>query len=367
MTHNIHISSLQLRHTTQYYGSIQEELKGNLTTQELQSIQDALDFIIKKNNKYGKQNESLALKEVVNTAIIVIKEIKLDIDSGIAALLYKITLNNFCTLEEISQQFHPGVSAIVNELCIGHNTMLDRHSINLYKYDLYLDKSRTKAVLIKLANHFYIMQKLASSNAKIHYLIKSINIAIDFYIPLAHRLRLYYIQGGLEDICFRFKYPLKYYAVASKLKESQISRKAAVKKFSGIIHAKLKEYGITCQIKARAKSIYSIWRKQTKLRMRFDDIHDLLAVRIIIVKEMQNFEEECITCWQVYHIITNLYPANISKMRDWISVPKKNGYTALHATIINKEKRVVEVQIRTQQMDELAESGNAAHWKYKAT
>ena len=358
--------NLQLRYITQYYGSMQHELLGHIGVEALKRMQDALNFIMHKTRYTDQSSSSIELKERVNTAIIVIKEVKLNINTAIAALIYTTVIDGFCTFEDIDEYFQSETAEIVKALCTQNNATINAESIGAYKEGVDIHQSSSKAALVGLARNLYVMQKLANNNATEKMFEVPVSESNLFYIPLAHRLRLYYIKGELEDICFRFEHPLEYYATASKLQESQLNRKAAVKKFSSMVETTLKEHGITCKIKARAKSIYSIWNKQTKLRVPFNDIHDLLAVRIII-NNIKDVQDEYISCWEAYHLLTNLYAPKVAKMRDWISIPKENGYEALHTTIINKDKRIVEIQIRTQRMDDIAERGGAAHWKYKAS
>lgn len=182
------------------------------------------------------------------------------------------------------------------------------------------------------------------------------------YAPLAHKLGLYKLKSELEDLSLKYLEHDAYYMIKEKLNETKRSRDAYIEKFIKPIAEKLDAMGIKSHIKGRTKSIHSIWQKMKKQQCGFEGIYDLFAIRIIIDSPLS---EEKMQCWQTYSLITDMYQPNPKRLRDWLSVPKSNGYESLHITVLGPEQKWVEVQIRTERMDEIAEKGLAAHWRYK--
>lgn len=182
------------------------------------------------------------------------------------------------------------------------------------------------------------------------------------YAPLAHKLGLYKLKSELEDLSLKYLEHDAYYMIKDKLNATKRSRDAYIEKFIQPIDEKLKQMGINCHIKGRTKSIHSIWQKMKKQQCGFEGIYDLFAIRIIIDSPI---DQEKMLCWQTYSLITDMYQPNPKRLRDWLSVPKSNGYESLHITVLGPENKWVEVQIRTERMDEIAERGLAAHWRYK--
>ncbi len=194
------------------------------------------------------------------------------------------------------------------------------------------------------------------------------------YAPLAHKLGLYKLKSELEDLSLKYLEHEAYYHIREKLNETKASRDAYIQRFIGPIEEKVKAAGIKCHIKGRTKSIHSIWQKMQKQKCPFEGVYDLFAIRIIIEEsgvrsqesgEKERHSREVMQCWQAYSIVTDMYQPNPKRLRDWISVPKSNGYESLHITVLGPEQKWVEVQIRTERMDEIAERGVAAHWRYK--
>ena len=182
------------------------------------------------------------------------------------------------------------------------------------------------------------------------------------YAPLAHKLGLYQLKSELEDLSLKYTEPEAYYHIREKLSETKASRDAYIGRFIGPIDERLREAGLSFHIKGRTKSIHSIWQKMKKQKCDFEGIYDLFAIRIIIDTTL---EKEKMQCWQAFSIVTDMYQPNPKRLRDWLSVPKSNGYESLHITVLGPEQKWVEVQIRTERMDEIAERGLAAHWRYK--
>ena len=218
-----------------------------------------------------------------------------------------------------------------------------------------------RVILIKICDRLHNMRTLESQPANKQYKIAGETLYI--YAPLANRLGLNKIKSELENLSFKFEHPDEYAAIQSKLKSTSVSRDELFAQFTSPIEAALKGMGIKYEIKERIKSPYSIWNKMQNKHVSFEEIYDILAVRIIFTPN--NREEEINECFKIYVAISQIYKSHPDRLRDWLSHPKANGYQALHVTLMSKQGRWIEVQIRSDRMDEIAEQGFAAHWKYK--
>jgi GTP pyrophosphokinase len=243
------------------------------------------------------------------------------------------------------------------------NTMgtdtVELHSENYRKLMLAM-AGDVRVILVKIADRLQVMRNLDTQPESV---ITKISVETSFlYAPLAHRLGLYYINSELLDLCLKYQNPAAYNAVSLRLKETDRERANFVAEFVKPIEEKLNARGFSFDMKARTKSINSIWRKMQTQKVEFDEVMDLFAIRVILNAELANEKSDC---WQVYSIVTEEYQSNPKRMRDWITIPKSNGYESLHATVLGPHGKWVEIQIRTRRMDEIAEKGLAAHWKYK--
>ena len=218
-----------------------------------------------------------------------------------------------------------------------------------------------RVILIMIADRVNIMRQIRDTNA-VEAKQKVSEEASYLYAPLAHKLGLYKLKSELEDLSLKYLEHDAYYAIKDSLNATKAARDAYIKRFIDPIEAKLKAAGLSFHMKGRTKSIHSIWQKMKKQHCKFEGIYDLFAIRIILDAPL---EKEKMQCWQVYSIITDMYQPNPKRLRDWLSVPKSNGYESLHITVLGPENKWVEVQIRTERMDEIAEHGLAAHWRYK--
>lgn len=315
------------------------------------------DGIYKKgNNKY------FYLIIVLNTALIVINEIGLKKASVIANILYRPVLNNLITIEQIEKRFDKEVADIVkgltkiNDLEANQNSLESENFIKL----LLSFAEDMRVILIMIANRLYLMRTAADIDeaARLKLSIEASYI----YIPLAHKLGLYNIKSELEDLYLKYTDRGTYDYISAKLSESKTARDKYIQEFISPIEEKLKETGLKYDMKGRTKSIFSINNKLKKQKVEFESIYDLFAIRIILDSPLSKEKAEC---WQIYSIITDLYQPNPKRLKDWLSIPKSNGYESLHITVMGPQSRWVEVQIRTKRMDEIAERGLAAHWKYK--
>ncbi len=218
-----------------------------------------------------------------------------------------------------------------------------------------------RVILIMIADRVNLMRQIRDTENQEAKMAVSQEAAY-LYAPLAHKLGLYKLKSELEDLSLKYLEHDAYYAIREKLNETKASRDAYIGRFIGPIEEKVKAAGIKCHIKGRTKSIHSIWQKMQKQKCAFEGVYDLFAIRIIIDCPE---EQEKMQCWQAYSIVTDMYQPNPKRLRDWLSVPKSNGYESLHITVLGPEQKWVEVQIRTERMDEVAERGVAAHWRYK--
>ena len=218
-----------------------------------------------------------------------------------------------------------------------------------------------RVILIMIADRVNLMRQIRDTDNVDAKMAVSQEAAY-LYAPLAHKLGLYKLKSELEDLSLKYLEHDAYYAIREKLNETKASRDAYIDRFIGPIEEKVKAAGIKCHIKGRTKSIHSIWQKMQKQKCAFEGVYDLFAIRIIIDCPE---EQEKMQCWQAYSIVTDMYQPNPKRLCDWLSVPKSNGYESLHITVLGPEQKWVEVQIRTERMDEVAERGVAAHWRYK--
>ena len=265
-------------------------------------------------------------------------------------------------MPEIETLFGPVVSGILEGMAkinaLGTDTA-DIHSENYRKLMLAL-AGDVRVILLKISDRLHVMRRLDNYPRETQ---QKISIETSYlYAPLAHRLGLYYINSEMLDLCLKYTNPDTYHYVANRLEESKEERRNFVAEFVKPIEEKLRARGFQFDMKARTKAINSISKKMKNQKVSFDEVYDLFAIRIILDSKP---ELEKSDCWQVYSIVTEEYQSNPERMRDWITMPKSNGYESLHATVLGPHKKWVEIQIRTKRMDEIAEKGLAAHWKYK--
>lgn len=310
----------------------------------------------------ANDNKYYHLITVLNTVLIVITEIGLRKAAVIANLLYRPAVNKIVTIEQIKQIFDPEVADIVKGLMkINHleANQATLESENFIKLLLSFAEDM-RVILIMIANRLYLM-RTANEIDEATRLKLSIESSY-IYIPLAHKLGLYNVKSELEDLYLKYTDRNIYDYISQKLNESKVVRDQYIAEFIAPLEEKLKETGLKYDIKGRVKSIYSINNKLKKQKVEFESIYDLFAIRIVLDSPQPKEKAEC---WQIYSIVTDLYQPNPKRLKDWLSIPKSNGYESLHITVMGPQSRWVEVQIRSRRMDEIAERGLAAHWKYK--
>jgi GTP pyrophosphokinase len=299
----------------------------------------------------------------IAVAQIVVEEIGLGTTAIVSALLHDVVEDTQISLTEIESVFGEKVAKIIDGLTKISGTFeygSSQQAENFRKMLLTLSYD-VRVILIKLADRLHNMRTLDSMARDKQLKIASETIYL--YAPLAHRLGLYSMKSELEDLYLKYTDPVSYRSIANKLHQTKAARNKFIKDFIAPIEKELQKAGFKAVIKGRPKSIHSIWNKMKIQNTPFEEIFDLFAIRII-VKDV-HIEEEKAACWKIYSIITDFYKPNPDRLRDWISTPRSNGYESLHTTIMSTSGQWVEVQIRTERMDEIAEKGYAAHWKYK--
>ena len=300
----------------------------------------------------------------IEVARIVSQEIGLGSTSICSALLHDVVEDTEYTVEDIEAQFGKKIAEIVSGLTkISGGIFGDKASAQAENFRklLLTMSSDIRVVLIKMADRLHNMRTLGSMPPSKQYKIAGETLYI--YAPLAHRLGLFAIKTELEDLSFKYEHPDIYKNIRQKILDTEQQRNDLFERFSKPIKEKLDKMGLHYEMKARVKSVYSIWNKMETKRVPFEEVYDLYAARIVF--ECPNEADEKRICWNIYSEITDLYRLHPDRTRDWISTPKANGYRALHLTVMGPDGNWVEVQIRSQRMDEMAERGFAAHWKYK--
>lgn len=283
--------------------------------------------------------------------------------SVVAALLHDVVEDTEYTVEDMERIFGPKIASMVDGLTkmSGVFNADTSEQAEYFRKVLLTLSDDVRVILIKIADRLHNMRTLGSM--PMNKQIKITGETIYLFAPLAYRLGLYSIKSELEDLCMKYRFPQQYEEITKKLQESEASRREFIDKFNAPIIAALNRDNFNYEISGRVKSVYSIWSKMQRKQIPFEEIYDLFAIRIVF--KPLPFPSEKTQCWQIYSTITDIYTPKPDRLRDWISMPKANGYEALHATVMGPDGVWVEVQIRTQRMEEIAERGFAAHWKYK--
>lgn len=331
---------------------------------KIEIIQRAYRFAKEAHSGVRRRSGEPYILHPIAVAKITISELGLGSTSICAALLHDVIEDTDYTREDIEQAFGSKIASIVEGLTkISGGIFGDKASAQAENFRKLLLSMSTdiRVVLIKMADRLHNMRTLGSLRPEKQYKIAGETLYV--YAPLAHRLGLFKIKEELEDLAFRYEHPEKYREIMELVDRSESHRKQIVEQFIGPIRKKLNEAGFHYQIKARVKSAYSIFNKMEQKKIPFHEVYDLYAVRIIFNND--DDEKEALKCWQIYTFIAEGHRLHPDRLRDWISTPKANGYRALHLTVMGPDGKWIEVQIRSRKMDEIAELGYAAHWKYK--
>ena len=363
MTKKFEFTQSELDETREIMAHLRETIGDTLKSDDEDKIKQHLKKAIYDNQI---QRDVFGLNPILHslrTAQIAVDEIGLKRDGVLATLLYTLVVNNYSTVEDMQDKFGESVAHVIRGL-VRIQDLYKRNPIiesDNFRNLLISFSEDMRVILIMIADRVNLMRQIRDTNAveEKHQVSEE---ASYLYAPLAHKLGLYKLKSELEDLSLKYLEHDAYYMIKDSLNATKAARDSYIKRFVGPINEKLTSTGLKYHLKSRTKSIHSIWQKMKKQKCGFDGIYDLFAIRIIIDTPI---EKEKMQCWQVYSIITDMYQPNPKRLRDWLSVPKSNGYESLHITVLGPENKWVEIQIRTERMDEIAEHGLAAHWRYK--
>ena len=345
------------------YAELKDKIVSYLDDDDEEKIRQHLTYAI----EHGQvERDVFGLNPIITslqTALLVVDEIGLRRDAVIAIMLYTSVMNGTMALDAAADMYGQNVARILHGLLriqelYKKNPVIESENFRNLLLSFAEDM---RVILIMIADRVNLMRQIRDAdNASAKHQVSE--EAAYLYAPLAHKLGLYKLKSELEDLSLKYLEPKAYYHIKEKLNATKTARDAYIKRFIGPVEQKLTEAGLNFHMKGRTKSIHSIWQKMKKQKCTFEGVYDLFAIRIIIDCPR---EKEKMTCWQTFALITDMYTSNPKRMRDWLSVPKSNGYESLHITVLGPEEKWVEVQIRTERMDEIAERGVAAHWRYK--
>ena len=344
------------------YRKLLRHSKSIVSKSDTINIKKAFRISLEAHKEVRRKSGEPYILHPINVAQICVQEIGLGATSIIAALLHDVVEDTDLTIKFIEKNFGDNVARICDGLTKISGVFTPGSSIQSenFKKMLLTLVDDMRVILIKLADRLHNMRTLESMSRKGQLKISSETIYV--YSPLAHRLGLYSIKSELDDLYLKYTDKRSFNYISNKLRDTKYSRDKFIKSFIRPINKKLKDLDLKFKILGRPKSIFSINNKIKNQDRSFEDIYDLFAIRIILDV---NLEEEKTVCWQAYSVVTDFYHPNSDRLKDWISTPKANGYESLHATVMSSIGKWVEVQIRSKRMDDIAEKGFAAHWKYK--
>lgn len=344
------------------YKELIDGCKNRVQEHRIKVIRKAFEIAVEAHKEMRRKSGEPYIYHPIEVAIIVSQELGLGATSIASALLHDVIEDTDITKENIQQIFGAEIAKIVDGLT-KITGIYDRNistQAENFKKIIFTLADDVRVILIKLADRLHNMRTLAAMPRN-----KQVRISQEtafLYAPLAHRLGLYSIKTELEDLAFKYTEPEIYAEIEEKVKQTEQGRRHFIQRFSLPISHSLTEAGFKFDIKGRTKSIYSIYKKMKAKDIPFEEVYDLFAIRIIIETPR---ETERLNIWHVYSLITDIYKPNQERLRDWVGTPKANGYESLHATVLAQKGRWVEAQVRSKRMDEIAERGYAAHWKYK--
>ncbi len=344
------------------YRALLRVLKQKMKPGDKMLLRNAFEIAAEAHKTMRRKSGEPYILHPLAVAKICAEEIGLGIRSTICALLHDTVEDTDVTLEDVQREFGPEIAKIVDGLT-KISTVLDANSSQQaenFKKILLTLTDDPRVILIKLADRLHNMRTMDSMKREKQLKVSSETVYV--YAPLAHRMGLYNIKTEMEDLAMKYMEPDTYRYIAQKLQDTKRERTRYINDFIRPLKDKLEKTGLDFEIYGRPKSIHSIWNKIKKKGVAFEEVYDLFAIRIIVNSSPEKEKEDC---WKVYSIITDEYNPSPERLRDWLSNPKSNGYEALHTTVMGPQGKWVEVQIRTKRMNEIAEKGLAAHWKYK--
>ena len=338
-------------------------MRKGTTEESVKMIRRAFEFAREAHQGVRRKSGEPYILHPLAVAKIAVKEIGLGTKSAVAALLHDVVEDTDYTVEDIANLFGPKIASLVDGLTkisevMGSNTTKQAESFRKMILTLADD---VRVILIKIADRLHNMRTLDSMPE--HKQVKIASETLYIYAPLAHRMGLHAIKTELEDLSLKYENPVEYQELEKRIHDYRDEHTGLYQQFIAPIRERLTESGYRYDITARTKSVYSVWSKMQRRHISFEEIYDLLAVRIVF--DPKDNQPEKWQCWNIYSLITDMYSPKPERIRDWVSVPKANGYEALHLTVMGPGGKWIEVQIRSRRMDEIAEKGLAAHWKYK--
>lgn len=360
------MDELQVQKENEYieaeYQALLNDYLSSAHRRKVAIIEKAFKFARQAHEGVRRRSGEPYIMHPIAVARIVAKEIGLGSTSICSALLHDVVEDTEYTVEDIENLFGAKIASIVSGLTkISGGVFADSTQAENFRNLLLTMSDDIRVVLIKMADRLHNMRTLGSMPPAKQYKIAGETQYI--YAPLANRLGLYALKTELEDLSFKYEHPDKYEQLTQKMESTKQERDKVYELFSKPLHDKLESLGFKFEIHSRVKSIYSIWRKMQTKNIPFEEVYDILAMRIVFSVDDEADEKK--TCWAIYSAITDVYKPHPDRIRDWISTPKANGYEALHVTVMGPTGQWVEVQIRSRRMDDIAEKGFAAHWKYK--
>ena len=373
MTEKLEFTTEERQQALALYDQLKNRMDASLSPDDEKLMRRQLDCAISDGLTH---RDAFGLNPIVTslqTALLAVEEIGLRRDAVMAIMLRACADQESLTVDEVSRRFGPVVGRILHGLrrieeLYQNNPVAESERANFVRQqgenfrNLLLSFAEDmRVILIMIADRVNMMRQIRDAENDEARRIMSEEAAY-LYAPLAHKLGLYKLKSELEDLSLKYLEHDAYYMIREKLNATKKSRDAYIERFIGPIEKKLTDAGLKFHMKGRTKSIHSIWQKMKKQHCQFEGVYDLFAIRIIIDCPP---EKEKMSCWQTFALITDMYTSNPKRMRDWLTVPKSNGYESLHITVLGPEDKWVEVQIRTERMDEIAERGVAAHWRYK--
>jgi len=346
----------------QYYRPFLETARSIFDDEVYALVHEALRLAVDRLKGMARHDGTPLVAHSINTAMIVIREVGLGRNSTISTLLHDVVRLQLMDVYKIGNRFGEQCVGILQGLCniSDVDPKVANDQIDNFRELIVSYSTDPRVILIKLADRLEVMRILDIFPEQKRK--KKSWESLNLYAQIAHKLGLYNIKSELEDIALKYLEPADYAYIEKRIAETAAEREQFIRGFVRPIEEKMRAQGIRYHLKSRTKSIYSIWRKMKRMRIGFDEVYDLFAIRIIIDCPQ---EQEKAQCWSIYSIVTDFYTPNPDRMRDWISIPKSNGYESLHTTVVTDTGRWVEIQIRSERMDEIAERGVAAHWRYK--
>jgi len=355
-------------------GELQKELFeacGKIAKKEsdMELVRKAFFFAKEAHKGLRRKSGEPYIVHPISVALIVVNEIELGTKSVVSALLHDVVEDTDYTVSDIEHLFGPKIASMVDGLTkmagvfsadTTEESETSKQAENFKKMLLTLSDD-VRVIIIKIADRLHNMRTLGSMT--VHKQMKITSETVYLFAPLAHRLGLFAIKSELEDLSLKYRFPDDYKMIRSKIKDTEANRNKYIEKFNSPIREILKANDIDFEVSGRVKSIYSIWRKMQRKNIDFEEIYDLFAIRIVFKPSPMIPEKS--QCWHIYSLVTDIYKPKPDRIKDWVNIPKANGYEALHCTVMGPDGEWVEVQIRSQRMEEIAEKGFAAHWKYK--